>query len=101
MKSPVVCPHSVLIRSSLSAGNSVLRSAARWCAAAALLAGASGVAQVVTIDNQGNAVDGNHAGTVDRRFAQIEPTHVELPKTSLDPKTRLEVIRIMTAEQGF
>ena len=101
MKSPVVCPHTVFIQSSLTAGNSVLRSVARWCAAAALLAGASGVAQVVTIDNQGNAVDGNHTGTVDRRFAQIEPTHVDLSKTSLDAKTRLEVIRIMTAEQGF
>jgi hypothetical protein len=101
MKSPVVCPYSARVKSSLSAGNSVLRSVARWCTAAALLAGASAVAQVVTIDSQGNAVDANHTASVDRRFAQIEPTHVDLSKTSLDPKTRLEVIRIMTAEQGF
>jgi hypothetical protein len=68
---------------------------------AALLAATSAAAQVITIDRNGNATDANHPGTVDRRFAQIEPTHVDLPKSELDPKTRLEVMRIMQAEQGF
>ena len=58
-------------------------------------------AQVITIDHQGNATDANHPAPVDRRFAQIEPTHVELPKMDLDAKTRQEVIRIMQSEQGF
>ena len=40
-------------------------------------------------------------GPVDRRYAQIEPTHVALDKTALDPKTRLELIRALESEQGF
>ena len=47
-------------------------------------------AQVITIDKQGRATTDGHAATVDRRFAQIEPTHVTLSKTELDPKTRQE-----------
>ncbi len=79
----------------------ILRALLASCALAAVLPAASSLAQVVTIDHNGNATDGTHAATVDRRFAQIEPTKVELSKTELDPKTRLEVIRIMEAEQGF
>src|ERR1700756_3278518 len=82
-------------------GRPVLRALLTSCALAALLPAASSSAQVITIDHSGNATDGTHAATVDRRFAQIEPTKVELSKTELDPKTRLEVIRIMEAEQGF
>ena len=40
-------------------------------------------------------------GTVDRQYAQIEPTHVELTKTELDAKTRLLLIRALLQEQGF
>ena len=68
---------------------------------AALLAGVSVSAQVITIDKQGRATDGNNPASVDRRFAQIEPTKVDLSKAPLDPKTRQEVIRIMQSEQGF
>jgi hypothetical protein len=82
-------------------GRLIYRALLTSCALAALLPAASSSAQVVTIDHSGNATDGNHAATVDRRFAQIEPTKVELSNTELDPKTRLEVIRIMEAEQGF
>jgi hypothetical protein len=64
------------------------------------LAGASASAQV-TIDSSGHVADPNHPGTVDRRFAQIEPTKVELSTATMDAKNRLEVIRIMQAEQGF
>ena len=82
-------------------GRPMLRALLTSCALAAVLPAASSSAQVVTIDHNGNATDGTHAATVDRRFAQIEPTKVELSNTELDPKTRLEVIRIMEAEQGF
>jgi hypothetical protein len=51
---------------------------------------------VVTNDSNGNAVSG-----VDRRFQQITPTKVPLTKSELDPKTRLALIRVMQAEQGF
>lgn len=67
-----------------------------------LLAAAAGArAQVITIDKEGHAQNGNMAGTVDRRFSQIEPTNVPLTKSILDPKTRLELIRILQSEQGF
>ncbi len=68
--------------------------------AAALQAGGTCPAQVITIDTSGK-----HAGTangpVDRRYAQVTPTNVPLPKSSLDAKTRLELIRVLEAEQGF
>jgi hypothetical protein len=70
-------------------------------AAAALMAVGSATAQVVTIDSHGNATESGRAATVDRRFAQIEPTHVSLTQSELDAKTRLEIIRIMQSEQGF
>jgi hypothetical protein len=39
--------------------------------------------------------------TVDRSYRQVEPTHVPLPNSELDAKTRLELIRVLQAEQGF
>jgi hypothetical protein len=70
------------------------------CALAALLGAVTAASQVITIDTNGK---GNVAttGPVDRRYAQIEPTHVALDKTELDPKTRLELIRSLESEQGF
>jgi hypothetical protein len=65
---------------------------------AALLAAAPAVAQVITIDTHGSATSNS---TVDRRFAQITPTHVELTKSVLDTRTRLELVRLLQAEQGF
>jgi hypothetical protein len=57
-------------------------------------------AQAITIDTRtGNVSTGGT--TVDRRYAQITPTKIELPKTGLDTKTRLELIRILQSEQGF
>jgi hypothetical protein len=56
--------------------------------------------QAITIDSQGNVSNG-HSSTVDRRFAQIQPTHVTLTQSELDAKTRLELIRVLQAEQGF
>jgi hypothetical protein len=74
---------------------------ATWAAIAGLM-GVCVQAQVVTIDSQGRAItDGSKGASVDRRFAQIEPTQVALDRSELDAKTRLEVIRIMSSEQGF
>lgn len=56
--------------------------------------------QVITIDtHSGNPTTAS--GTVDRRFAQIQPTNVPLGKSELDAKTRQELIRFLEAEQGF
>jgi hypothetical protein len=60
--------------------------------------------QAVTIDKNGRIKDGTSPtgeSTVDRRFTQIQPTHVALGNTALDAKTRLELIRVLDAEQGF
>jgi hypothetical protein len=69
-------------------------------AAAALLAGGVACAQVITIDTHGNQKAGEGAN-VDRRYRQIQPTKVELTNSILDTKTRLELERILQAEQGF
>ncbi len=68
--------------------------------AVALLAPRAFPAQVITIDTSGKG-PASANGPVDRRYAQIEPTHVDLPKQELDPRTRLELIRLMESEQGF
>ena len=57
-------------------------------------------AQAITIDTHTGANKGN-GGTVDRRFAQIQPTNVALTKSELDAKTRQELIRVLQSEQGF
>jgi hypothetical protein len=69
-------------------------------AAILLLAPATLHSQAVTVDSSGRIKDGSAAIT-DRRFAAIEPTHVALDNSVLDPKTRLELIRVLQAEQGF
>lgn len=57
-------------------------------------------AQAVTIDTRtGNVSTGGT--TVDRRYQQITPTNIDLPKSGLDAKTRLELIRVLQSEQGF
>jgi hypothetical protein len=72
-------------------------------ALAALLLAVPATAQVITIDSHtGRVSDGKPASaTVDRRYQQITPTQVLLTKSELDPKTRLELIRVMQSEQGF
>jgi hypothetical protein len=72
---------------------------------AALLAAGTATAQVVTVNTKTGAVSNDSEGatinTVDRRYQQIQPTHVPLSKFELDAKTRLELIRLLQAEQGF
>jgi hypothetical protein len=58
-------------------------------------------AQVLVIDARGNARTESTGAPVDRRFAQIQPTSVALPKVSLNSKSRLELIRALQSEQGF
>ena len=84
-----------------ASGRTVFRVFTWTVALGGLLAAAPGLAQVITIDGQGRATDANHPGSVDRRFAQVEPTKVELSKLPMDPKNRQEIIRIMQSEQGF
>ena len=62
--------------------------------------GVPALCQVITIDNSGRAT-ASGAATVDRRYAQISPTHIDLPKNELDAKTRLELIRFLESDQGF
>ncbi len=102
MTTPFAAPMvSCILQRPCVPSRTVLRALACSCALGALLAALPAFAQVVTIDSQGRATDGKTAGTVDRRFTQIEPTKVELSKLPMDPKNRLEVIRIMQSEQGF
>ncbi len=79
-------------------GSSLFLAAA--CALVALLATAACPAQVITVDTSGKGPIAG-TGTVDRQYAQIEPTHVELTKSELDAKTRLLLIRALLQEQGF
>jgi hypothetical protein len=76
------------------------RRAARVCAMVSLLSCAALAAQVITIDTSGKG-KATATGPIDRQFAQVTPTKVDLPKTELDPKTRLMLIREMQSEQGF
>ena len=74
------------------------------CAVAALLVASSAPAQITINTKTGevtNGTTGHTINTVDRRYQQIEPTKVPLTKSELDAKTRLELIRLLQAEQGF
>jgi hypothetical protein len=70
------------------------------CAAWALASFAAG--QVLTVDTSGRgavATTGN--APVDRQYRQVDPTKVDLPKTEMSTRTRLELERVLQAEQGF
>ena len=71
------------------------------CALAILLASAWSGAQVITVNTDGGKGTITSAGPVDRQFRQVTPTHVDLPKTEMDPKTRILLERDLQAEQGF
>jgi hypothetical protein len=78
-------------------------SAAMLCAFAIGYSGNSS-AQITVNTKTGTVTNdstGKATATVDRRYQQITPTSVALTKSELDPKTRLELIRVMQAEQGF
>jgi len=44
---------------------------------------------------------GTPGGSIDRRYAPIEPTKVELPKTQIDARGHQDILRTLVAEQGF
>jgi hypothetical protein len=74
------------------------------CALFLFLCAAAAPGQITVNSHTGavtNGSTGQSVNTVDRRYQQIKPTAVSLTKTELDPKTRLELIRVMQAEQGF
>ncbi len=64
------------------------------------LAPAALFSQAITVDSSGRIKDGSTA-VVDRRFGPIVPTNVSLDNSVLDAKTRIEIIRVLEAEQGF
>jgi len=66
----------------------------------ALVAAPAAQGQAITIDTHGNAT--SPAGApVDRRFTQIQPTEVQLPKGSMDPSSKTALIRSLEGEQGW
>jgi hypothetical protein len=79
--------------------NSLRRTSAN-CVLAVLLTTAACSAQIITVDTSGKGPVAA-TGPVDRQYAQIQPTRVELTKTELDDKTRLLLIRALQSEQGF
>lgn len=87
-----------------SPGKSTLRLWGRRAALMVALLPCAAFAQVLTVDSSGRITNGKSpAGSapVDRRYKQVEPTHVKLSETSLDGKTKLELERYLEAEQGF
>jgi len=78
--------------------------AAALCASALVMVTGVASAQITVNSHTGvvtNETAGTTVNTVDRRYQQITPTHVPLTKSELDAKTRLELIRLLQAEQGF
>src|SRR5271166_1627135 len=73
------------------------------CGVVLMLAAAPASAQITIDTRNGEVVNKTttKAGTVDRRYAQIEPTHVPLTQSELDARTRSDIIRVMQSEQGF
>ena len=72
-------------------------------AAFGVLFAAPAVCQVVTVDTSGHITNNgaSHGVTVDRRYSQITPTHIDLPNNELDPKARIELERFLESDQGF
>ena len=78
-----------------------LRHVGLLCALGLFIA-ATALPQAVTIDSSGKATTNpGEIGTVDRRYSQIQPTHIDLSANELDPKSRLELERFLQADQGF
>jgi hypothetical protein len=79
------------------------RMAGGFALAGLLLAGTA--AAQITVNSKTGEVTNNSTGKtvnqVDAKFQQIRPTHVALTNSELDPKTRLELIRVLQSEQGF
>jgi hypothetical protein len=59
---------------------------------------ACGQSQIILVNTA--PADGS-AHSIDRRYAQIEPTKVALPEQALDARGHQDLLRSLTAEQGF
>ncbi|WP_263354500.1 DUF2845 domain-containing protein [Acidicapsa acidisoli] len=44
---------------------------------------------------------GTSGGSIDRRYSQVEPTKVDLPKQPIDARGHQDILRTLVAEQGF
>ena len=95
-------PAIVLISRSTTPGRrrAILSMAAAACGLALILTAPRSNSQAITIDT-GGGKGPIAAGQVDRQFSQITPTHVDLPKTVLDPKSRILLERDLDSDQGF
>ncbi|HEX4321980.1 MAG TPA: hypothetical protein VHZ52_13800 [Acidobacteriaceae bacterium] len=67
--------------------------------ALALGCGCAALAQQVILVN--TVPSTGAAGSIDRRYAQIEPTKVQLPKQPIDARGHQDILRTLVAEQGF
>ncbi|MGB8096885.1 MAG: hypothetical protein WCF17_06995, partial [Terracidiphilus sp.] len=79
---------------------SVPRRLVFFAALVTLLAAPAARGQVVTIDTNGNPI-GAHSAPVDRRFAQIQPTNIQLPKGAMDARAKTALLRNLEGEQGW
>jgi len=52
--------------------------------------------QAITISNKPSASD-----IIDRRYAQVQPTSIDLPKNQIDARGHQDILRTLVAEQGF
>jgi hypothetical protein len=52
--------------------------------------------QAITISSKPSASD-----IIDRRYAQVQPTSVDLPKNQIDARGHQDILRSLLAEQGF
>jgi hypothetical protein len=93
------------LASNICCRSNLLRAAMPCALSAALLAGGVTASAQITVNTKTGTVTNDSTGkttaSVDRRYQQITPTQVPLTKSELDPKTRLELIRLIQAEQGF
>jgi hypothetical protein len=77
-----------------------MRLLAALSAVIALVAAGAACAAQITIDTSGKHPEATTV-PVDRRYAQVQATHVTLSDKELDPRARADLIRTMQAEQGF
>jgi hypothetical protein len=76
-------------------GSVSLRFAMLGAMALVFASGVQALGQAITIDS-------NSIGTpIDRKFTQIEPTKVDLPQGQIDARGHQELLRALSAEQGF
>jgi hypothetical protein len=85
-----------------SRGNSDSRNAAIFAGFALLIAcSAAASGQGIILVNTAPANGTGGSISIDRRYAPIEPTKVELPKNPLDARGHQDILRTLVAEQGF